>query len=250
MKYVGLIATLVLMFLVACAPAAPPAAPAEPAAPSAPEPAPAAPAEPVEVAPGPTPVETAPIPTYSKELETLLKRADQKLKSYQYLELILPYKKQPDTVSVKGAKIKIRLYEYEPYVVDDYFDTVYLDTATKSILGRCESRKRCIWPRGDNTKLEWTDLNYDSYRQKTPYEWLKEIPHTAQVIGPELHEKRQTTKIQYSEAGKVTTMWVDDSYGIPLEIRIKPSTGDEVIYKFNDPQFNTITDRDVTIPQI
>ncbi len=248
MKYTVLFVILVL-FLVACSPAQP----AEPAAPepAAPEPTVAAPAsEPVVIQPGPTPVEAKPTPAISKELDALLKKADQKIKSYQYLELILPHKKQPDTISIRGTKIKITLYEYDPYIPGDYFDTVYLDTSTKTIIGRCESQKRCIWPRGDSTTQEWTDLDYSSYRPKTPYEWVKEVPHDAEILGPEVHDKRQTTKIQFSEAGKITTMWIDDTYGIPLEIVVKPSTGEEVIYKFNDPQFNTIVDSDVTPREI
>jgi len=181
-------------------------------------------------------------------LQDLLSRADQKLKSYKYLELIIPMKEQPDTISVKGAKIKIRLYEYDPYVPENYFDTVYLDTAAKTIVGRCESNKRCVWPRGDNTKKVWTDLNYDKYRPKTPYEWLKTIPTTAIIAGPEVHENRATTKVEYDDAGKHHIVWVDDTYGIPVEIQIFTSDDERVTYKFNDLQFNTITDRDVTLP--
>jgi len=186
------------------------------------------------------------MPTVTKELQDLLSRADQKLKSYRYLELILPDKKQPDTISVKGTKIKIRLYEYDPYFPENYMDTVYLDTAAKTIVGRCESRQRCIWTRGDNTKKEWTDLSYDQYRRKTPYEWLKDVPATVRILGPEVHESRATTKVEYDDAGKLVTMWIDDSYGIPVEVWVTPSSGETVQYLFNDLQFNTLLDKDVT----
>lgn len=177
-------------------------------------------------------------------------RADQKLKSYQYLELILPDKKQPDTLFVKGTKIKVRLFEYDPYVPDTYFDTVYLDTVAKTALGRCENRKRCIWPRGDNTKKEWTGLSYDQYRRKTPYEWVKQVPAAARILGPEIHENRGTTKIEYDDAGKLVQMWIDDTYGVPLEVRIVTSDGQETRYLFNDMQFNHLSDNDVKPPPI
>ena len=242
---VGFSIAFVLLLLVACAPAAPPAAPAAPAAPAV---QPAAPAQPSsEVAP--TPVEAKPTPTVSKEMQELLNRADQKLKSYKYLELILPDKKQPDTMSVKGSKIKVELYEYDPYVPENYFDTIYLDTATKTIVGRCVERKRCIWPRGDNTKRVWSDLNYDQYRPKTPYEMLKMIPASARILGPEVHDNRQTTKLEYDDAGKLVTVWIDDNYGIPIEVSILTSDGKETLHKFNDMQFNSVTDADVTPPQ-
>jgi len=185
----------------------------------------------------------------SKELQALLNVADQKLKSYKYLELIIPIKEQPDTIWVKGTKMKIKLYEYDPYVADTYFDTVYLDTVAKTIVGRCENRKRCIWPQGDNTKKLWTDLGYDQFRRKTPYEMLKQIPSTATITGPEVHENRATTKIEYDEAGKHHIVWIDDTYGIPVEIQITTSDGMRTTYKFNDLQFNTVIDADVTAPK-
>ena len=245
MKYAAIILASFVLFLIACAPAQP-TAPAEPAAEPkevvvTPEPA----APPAVVQPGPTPVEAKPEPAVSKELQALLSRADQKLKSYQYLELVIPDKQQPDTIAVRGSRIKITLYEYEPYVPAEYFDTVYLETSTKTAVGRCENQKRCIWHRGDNTNREWK-LDYDKYRRKTPYEWLKGAPAAATIIGPEVHENRATTKIQYDDAGKFVTMWIDDTYGIPVEIWIITSSNEKTTYKFNDLQFNTILDRDVT----
>ncbi len=244
MKHVLTIIALLLV-LVACAPVQPPApaAPVPAAQPAQPVVQPAAPAE---IPPAPIAVPAEPTPVISRELEDLLKRADQRLKSYQYLELIIPTKKQPDMIYVKGTKIKIKLYEYDPYIPENYLDHIYLDTATKSIVGRCENRKRCTWPQGDNTKKDYTDLNYANYKPKTPYEWLKEIPPTARILGPEVHENRETTKLEYDRGGVKTQMWVDNSYGVPLEIQLTPSAGQKVTYKFNDMQFNTIADRDVT----
>lgn len=252
MKYTALIAAFLILMMVACAPAqqaAPvqPAAPAVPAQPAQPGVQPAQPAQPA--VPGPTPVETKPVPVVSKQMQALLSKADQKVKSYKYLELVIPTKEQPDTISVKGSKVKIRLYEYNDYIATEYFDTVYLDTATKSIVGRCESNQRCVNPQaGDNRKLEWNDLNYDQYRPKTPYEFLKQIPATATIVGPEVHDDRSTTKIEYEEGGKLIQMWVDENYGIPVGIRIVPSSGEELNYKFNDMSFNSLLDKDVTPP--
>lgn len=242
MKQWGLIIAAVLLFLVACAPAQPAMPAAQPAAPAAPAAQPAA--QPIQ--PGPTPVVVKPVPTASKELQDLLSRADQRVKSYQYLELILPDKQQPDTIKVKGTKVKIKLYEYDPYVAVNYFDTIYLDTSTKTVVGRCENRQRCVWAKGDNTKLDFTDITYDQFRRKTPYEFLKSIPPTATIAGPEVHDNRGTTRVQYDDAGKIVDAWIDDSYGLPVEVAITTSDGQITSYKFNDMQFNGLADRDVT----
>ncbi len=248
MKIIALIAAFLVLLLVSCAPAAQPAAPAQPAVPAQPAAQPQPSAAPVP--PGPSPVEVKPVPTVSKELQALLTKADQKVKSYAYLELIIPTKQQPDMIYVKGTKVKIKLYEYDPYIPETYFDTVYLDTVAKTAMGRCENRKRCIWPQGDNTKKEWTGLDYNKYLSKTPYEFVKSVPQTATIIGPEVYDQRSVTKIEYEEGGKLVHMWIDDTYGIPRAIRIVPSSGTELNYKFNDIQFNTILDKDVTPPAL
>lgn len=187
-------------------------------------------------------------PQFVKELDELLKLSKDKLKSYQYLELIVPFKKQPDTILVKGNKIKIKLYEHDPFIPDTYFDTVYIDTSAKTIVGRCENKKRCIWPKGDNTKKEFKNLDYAAYLPKLPHEWIKEIPPTAQVIGPEVHEKRDTTRIEYDAGNAHFTVWLDNTYGVPLEVKVTQPTGDSVIYKYNDPHFNSVSESDVTPP--
>jgi hypothetical protein len=200
--------------------------------------------------PGPTPVEAKPVPTVSRQMQELLAKADQKVKSYKYLDFVIPTKQQPDTVFVKGSKMKIKLYEYDPYVADTYFDTVYLDTAAKTIVGRCENTRRCVWPQGDNRKKEWTNLDFNQYRFKTPYEWVKTVPVTATIIGPEVFDQRTTTKIEYEDGGKLIQMWIDDTYGVPRAVRVVPSAGTELNYKFNDVYFNTLTDTDVTPPAL
>ncbi|MEM2915766.1 MAG: hypothetical protein QXT19_00160 [Candidatus Woesearchaeota archaeon] len=245
MKHTALVVAFVVLMMISCTPAqpVPPAPSATPATPPVAQPA-------TPVPPGPKPVEAKPVPTVAKELQELLAKADQKVKSYSYLELIIPTKQQPDKFYVKGTKVKIKLYEYEPYIPETYFDTVYLDTATKTAVGRCENKRRCIWPQGDNTKKTWTDLDYNKYLTKTPYEFVKSVPPTATILGPELYDERTVTKIEYEEGGKLVQMWIDDTYGIPRAVRIVPSSGPELNYKFNDLQFNTLTDKDVTPPAI
>lgn len=254
MKYFSIIAAILVLLLVACAPAhtVQPASAVqkqEAQAGSAPISVPEAGQTKESAAEPSTEVlETTPVPAISKEMKALLEKADQKVQSYAYLELIIPNKQQPDTIFVKGSKIKIKLYEYNPYVLETYFDTVYLDTSAKTIVGRCENNKRCVSPQLDNRKKDWNNLNYDQYLPKTPYEFLKQVPATARIVGHETRDSRLVTKMEYEEGGKLVQMQVDENYGMPVTIRIVTSTGEELNYKFNDIWFNSLADKDVTPP--
>lgn len=252
-KLIGILA--VLLFVVACAPQQAPETEPEPA-PAQPEPvAPEAEPAVTVVAPEPTPTagpspekEEEPAPTQlSKELAALLKKADQKVKSYRYLLGEPPNNLLLDTYYIKGSKIKIDLYEYDPYDLAEYFDTVYLDDETSTAVGYCKSRQRCQSKELDNT-VRTFELDYHKYRKTTPYEWLKEIPDTAKIVGPQVHEARSTTLIEYDTDGAVVEMWIDDTYGLPVKIVQTDASGEKKTWNFNDFLANTLTDADISPP--
>ncbi|MBW3005123.1 hypothetical protein KY310_04795 [Candidatus Woesearchaeota archaeon] len=149
-----------------------------------------------------------------------------------------------DTYHVLGDKIKVKLYEDNYYVVDDYFDTVYLDDALKTATGRCEHQRRCISANTDNTKKIFT-VSYADYRRKTPYEWLSDIPATAKVDGPEVVDKRSALKIQYPKGENKVEMWLDGTYGAPLQVKITDPEDNEEFYQFANVQFNSLKKEDV-----
>lgn len=196
----------------------------------------------------PAPAETKPIvvqsETLSPALKDLLTKADRRVQSVVYtyagpstLGRFL------DTYLIKGKYVKIDLYEMDPYVIETYFDTVYLDTEAKTATGRCEEKRRCISTNVDNTKKVF-NVSYADYRIKTPYEWVKEVTF-AELVGPEVMEGRQITRIKFSDAKSTTEMWVDDSYGLPMKIVVSLDGGTEETYLFKDYQFNTLSDADV-----
>jgi len=201
-----------------------------------------------ETAPAPEPkkeeTKTAP-KELPAELKSLLERADQKLTSMSYLYASPETSGRfLDTYHVRGDKIKVKLYEENYYMHKDYYDTVYLDTTKKTATARCESPRRCVFPDFDNTGRVFDDVEYDEYRRKTPYEWLADIT-TPELLGPEVVDKRSALKIQYPKDDSRVEMWLDNSYGIPLQFKIIHPDDKEESYQFSNFQFNTLKEEDV-----
>jgi len=216
------------------------------------------PAEPVPPPPAvpeaPPVVETPPAPVdqavlvekpeeLSPELRELLQKADQKVKSYKYLFSLTLDNKEPHSYFVKGQYIKVKLYELDPYNIDNYYDMVYLDTKNKKAYAYCENTKRCMSRDVDNTKKVY-NVSYDEYRVETPYEYLKDITF-AEIVGPEVVENRDTVKIKEVKGDVITEIWLDSAYGMPRRIRV--TQGEKVLktLSFQDMTFNTLKDEDV-----
>lgn len=184
-----------------------------------------------------------------EKVKELLTRADTKLVSMGYL-----YGGPEndgrflDTYYVKGDKIKVKLYEDNIYVEDGYFDTVYLDDTQKTALGRCENQKRCVSSRVDNMNKDFPTV-YDDYRRKTPYEWLQHIT-TPTVVGEEVVDKRSALKIEYPKKDTKVEMWLDKTYGVPLQLKMVYPDETEESYQFTNVQFNTLKEEDLVPPPI
>lgn len=202
------------------------------------------------IAPAPSPPEQEePEPAeeeMSEQLKELLALADQKVKSYRYLLGEPPENHLLDTYFIKGNKVRINLFEYDPYDPETYFDNVYLDYDAKTAFGYCQSRKRCINKQADNTKKKW-ELNFEDYIKKTPYEWLKEVPDSAKITGPQVHESRTTLVVEFERGGSKFKYWIDDTYGMPVKIE-KITAGQKEMWNFNDFLANTLKDSDVEPP--
>ena len=179
----------------------------------------------------------------SPELRDLLSNADQKVKSYKYLYSISKDNRYPHTYLVKGTRMKIQLFEVDPYYIENYYDRVYLDAKTKTARGFCESKSRCAIRDIDNTNKMF-NVSYTDYRVRTPYEFLKEITH-AEIIGSELIENRQAVKVRQYDGNIMTDFWLDANYGMPRKIIV---TKDDTVlntYNFADMTFNSLSDDDV-----
>jgi hypothetical protein len=179
----------------------------------------------------------------SPELRDLLSRADRKVKSYSYLYAVSKDNHFPHQYFIKGHYVKVKLFEIEPYFIENYYDHVYLDTKNKKAYGYWESRKKCISGRYDNTKLVF-NVSYDEYRIKTPYEFLKSVSF-AEIVGPELIENRNAVKIRQVEGDVVTEMWLDDAYGLPRRVVVLRDEKVIASHNFADMQFNDLKDSDV-----
>ncbi len=193
----------------------------------------------------PEPVTTAPKTEMNPQLRDLLKRADEKISSLQYLyggtetkNLFL------DTYFVKGTQMKIKTYEEDYYVRDGYYDTIYVDLG----IGCCEENSRCKSHNVDNMGKKF-DVDVASMNiPKTPYQWAKEIPGDAQLVGPQTVNDRSVTYIKFAKDNKQYEMWVDDTYGVPHKIVATDSAENAVKYQFNDMQFNGLKDADFNAP--
>ncbi len=256
MKKMWIVGIILMLFLAACAPApvkpevkAPPLEEKLPEAPPAPEvgikpPARPLPSERVDQG-APTQPKTEVVAeskvTMSPALRDLLKRSDEKLSSLQYLyggtetkDLFL------DTYYVKGTKMKIKKYSEDYYVREGYYDTIYYDLGVAC----CEEPSRCKSHNVDNTGKKF-DVDASTLQiPKSPYQWIKEVPASAQIVGPQTFNSRSVTYIKYTDdKGQQVEMWVDDTYGVPHRV-----IAGEAKYQFNDMLFNGLKDSNFDAP--
>ena len=254
-----LITIVLLLFLAACAPApkpeekAPPLAEKAPVveenlpeAPPAPEvgvkpPVRALPSERIDEGKPSTEVVAESKVTMSPALRDLLKRADEKLSSLQYLyggtdtgNLFL------DTYFVKGTNMKVQKYSEDYYVREGYYDTIYYSLGVAC----CEEIDRCRSHNVDNTGKKF-DVDASTLKMpKSPYQWVKEVPATAQIVGPQTFNSRSVTYLKYTDdKGQPVEMWVDDTYGVPHRVIVG-----EAKYQYNDMLFNGLKDSDFDPP--
>jgi hypothetical protein len=205
--------------------------------------------------PAPTPTETAPTEPAVKvttpkslppELKEIFDKADTKLKSISYLYA------GPDTngrfmdgYTIFGKYTKVDLYEEQVNVLENYFDTVYLNTEDKTATGRCEG-PRCQNKNYDNTGNIY-DVAYSDYKRRTPREWIDEVECT-EILGPEVYDTRSVLKIKCTQNNNDVEMLVDQTYGVPLKITVGPMTDNEEIYMFTDLKFNDILKDSEVLP--
>jgi len=191
--------------------------------------------------------ETAPAKTeLSPQIRDLLKRSQDKLTSMQYLyggtdtgNLFL------NTYLVRGDKMRIKPYEENYYVRDDYYDNVYVNLG----VGCCEVLSRCKSHNVDNTGKKF-DVDVSKLDiPKTPLEWLKDIKSNAIVVGPQTFNSRSVTHIKYvQDDGKEVLMWIDDTYGVPHKVEIQVDGTVVEKHQFNDLKFNDLKDADFDAP--
>lgn len=230
MKLLALVPMLLL--IVACGSSTPPVAPSTGA--PAPGVAPVVTTEGGTVAESPQ-VRTAPAASYTEKLQQLLDKT-QKVKSYSFYYVDSTTQLQTDQWYVKGDKAMVRLYEPNYWNSDEWVDTVYLDMAVRTATGYCENwqQVRCT---DNNRKF---NIVFGTFDKKLPTYWITQIPTTAQVVGSETIDERFVTKVQWAEGGKTSTVWMDNTFGLPVKILIE-GAGEQMFY-YKDMAFNAVKD--------
>ena len=168
----------------------------------------------------------------TKDVKELLARASKKVESYSY------YYYGPETqlaynLFIKGNKTKIIPPERVKVRENEFYDTTYLNTETKTALAYCESLNTLIC---QDTSKEFT-LSYKDAYLKTPMDWLDEIKY-AERLSEETMQERKTIKLV---SGEVGTIWIENFYGVPFQVEKDGKT-----YRFERMVFNQVKDSDVT----
>jgi len=214
----------------------------------------AAPAEPsviikskeetVDVPTAPSP-EAAPVPTKNmdEDIAALLNKADQKIKSYKFLLAAPPENLARDWWLLKGTRIKIELFDENWLNNEEYFDTIFLDTAKKTAVGACISRKtvRCA-----SSDKEF-DVDYEEAVITTPYQWVKKIPLEVEKVSTEMLWDRKVTVLRYMDGDTEIKQWVDNFAGLPVKVQITaPGKEDRpTTWQFRDLSVNSVGDKEV-----
>ena len=134
-------------------------------------------------------------------------------------------------VYIKGNIIKIELPVKTDILYQNELDVVIFNTAEKSAVGYCESRKYC------KEVGEQGEVDYDLYYKDTPFDWLDKVRSAEKVQEIRLLN-RNTWRLQINEE---FTYWVDAFYGVPLKI----TKGESLYYIYNRPLFNGVGDEDI-----
>ncbi len=192
----------------------------------------------------------------TKEVQELLQKMEDKIFSVKYMYGVPPqiterntyFIQRKDMSGKEGNLIKIALYEYEPTRLEDYWDAVFLNPTEQTATLYCLDRTLCQSKNIDKL-TEKKDANYEDYMVKTPFDWAKEIPNNARIVGPEIVDGRTVTRFTYTTAdGIKTDIWMDNTYGIPVQAEEITTDGTKLKYLFRDITFNMAKDEDFKPP--
>ena len=172
----------------------------------------------------------------------LLARADEKVKSYDFVYAPPPDNIARDKFLIKGNRMKIELFDRGWFTPETHMTAIYVDAKTKTAAGFCEDNRLTHCPDPDRR----FPASYDEYATKTPYQWLKEISYGKLDEGEKLSD-RFTKKILYIRSNVLYEQWLDEFSGLPLRVKITNATG-AFIYEFRHLNINSVTD-DVFVHQ-
>jgi len=191
------------------------------------------------------------------ELKELLDKIGSKVKNYKYTYGKPPLTTESNTylVQLKNSKkekeylIRVDLYEYDEMpLMTERWDTVFLNPKTETAKIFCLDKTYCQAKEFDKTNMT-EDVEYAEYKLKTPHEWAEEIPADAKMIGPQLLDKKTVTKFEYTgDDGTNYAIWLDNTYGLPMQVIEMTTDGTELKHSFRDVEINSGKDEEFKPP--
>ncbi len=193
-------------------------------------------------------------PMHNSALEELLSRPAKRVKSMAFL--YAPIVKSDAGASVTttyrysllGERGRADIKEVNGVVVDENFDTVFLDFAERSARAFClEGIPHTCAEQGKEFPVR-----FDDYALTRPLDWLSELPASATITSEQMIEGRTAKVVEFSKDGMYYRYFIDSFTGVPLRVHLfadaerRELTGG---VEYHDIAFNTVRAEDVTPPE-
>lgn len=189
-----------------------------------------------------TVTDSTPPPVDDPAIAKLIEKSKRRVKSLRYTGHIKDTSSKAEFF-VKGNLVKVNILDPVNLGLDKMIDTLYFDTSTFLGHGRCQRVDALC--KGSSREL--FDVDYDKYYTNTPMDWLQEFATTKPtniVENSEIIEDRRTTKLTFDKNGAKYVFWVDEFYGVPIQIE-ETKSGQRRLIPFTKISFNTVSDDDV-----
>jgi hypothetical protein len=168
----------------------------------------------------------------SPEVQEILDGA-KTIKSLTYMYYSSENERLGENFYIKGDIIKRKLADVVTYY-ERSFDTIYMNTKTKTAESYCEKlSKKCP------DRNQAFEVRLDDFYVKTPFDWTNEIVY-ARVITQEDIDNKPVTVIAFKSQTQEGKMWLRGR-GVPMKVQVGNRT-----YEFGSLVVDSLTDADVT----
>lgn len=183
------------------------------------------------------------VPPMPQEIQDIIAKADNiESIEYKYREKIANTMGIYMHVFVKGNLLKqIRsLHAEDEYLPGTRYDTVYINTAKKSVKAYCEDKDKC-----EDTDAVIPTNGFDEFITETPLILLKSIRY-AEIKEKIIYDSKESTVIEFiNDDGYKQKVWLWTFRGIPIKSEIYNK--DNVLIEFKEYEgikINHLTDYD------
>ena len=166
----------------------------------------------------------------TEDAAVLINKFNNKVKDLKFGYVESPRSLPKYVYLVSREEVKVFVIPKE-LIGSESIDTVYLDLEAKTATGYCEEFNRDNCPDRDKA---FEGLVYEDYEIETPFEWIDSI-ESAYLSGiNRMLEGRNVHEMIFTREGIDGSMYVDDFYGVPVEI-----SWNGVEYAFRDLAVNS-----------